>query len=928
MLARITFADYVPRNPDDVGGFDVSDLTVRIVGRAADGRQVTRYVEGCVPHVYLPDGTSVPQDSDAWTVRGRQDGYEAYDGTSLYKTVLAHPKQAANLKREVDGTYEADIPFYRRATWDYGLSGYVRLPTDARERRVHIDDVETDIDPETVDPISPRVLIGDLEVLNDQGRTFDEMKQAADRPIIAATWYDTYEEDYTIIVVDAEGATDPSVVRDEIEAHWGDHDLAADYLGADMTLEVVGSEADLLKTTVGLFQRRQPDIASGWNFADFDWYYLLERLKTVDGVSPYDLSPLGDVRRYDPDRTLSVQKAVAGLPAMDQMEAYCEKMTFTEWRSKRLEYVANEKLGIGKIEGVTVADAYENRRSELVAYNLLDVQLCAELSGRYAIEEFFLTLADLCAIQVYDTFSEKREVDGYIASRRDPDEVLPNQVEDDIEQPAGGLVLSPSSGVQDDVAVFDLKSLYPSSMLTCNISPETLTDPSDADVVVPGMPETADDVDGEIDASDLHWAGDDDPDRPWSLRPKGFDLDAQGVLPKYVAELFIERERFKDARDAHEPGTVMYEVYDRRQQAIKVIMNSFYGVSNSEYFRLARDGVGDAITGISRYVLWRGARYMEKLGYEVVYGDTDSVLVRLTRDGEDKTEEELVLDARGIENQLNAHMSQVADDLGLPAETFARQVDHGTDRHCWTWEFEKLYTSFLQCGNKKRYAGRLCRKDGKAVDDLDVTGFEAARSDVMERTAAVQGDVIKMVLAGADFQQVSDYVRQQVEQIDAAADDFHEIGLPMALGQPLSEYGNTPRARAARYSNRHLDREFGAGDKPFVYYVKRTPTFQSETDVIALEWHEALPDGYELDRQRTIEKAFEGALTPIVEEMGWTFNEVREGKRTRAAAADAVMEFQGDPWADSDDASSEASATASTASEPSDDASDDGGWAW
>ena len=891
MLARITYVDYVPQYPDDPNDFD-GDLIVRAVGRSADGERVVRYIEGVRPHVYVPD------DDDPDRAMSVESGYRTYDGHDCCRVTLEHPKQVPEVKDDVAWTYEGDIPFYRRVTWDYGLSGYVRFPDDAAERRVHVDHLETDIDPESVDPIRPRVAIGDLEVVDPEGRPFDRMKEETDAPIVAATWYDSYDEDYLVIVVDDDGHVDPQTVRDDLAGHWGEHELAAEYVDEpEITLSVVDSEQDLLRKTVGWFQRREPDVATGWNFVDFDWYYLLSRLDEQDGVSMYSLSEFGDVGRFTENRELTIQRAVAGLPAMDQMHAYCDKMTFSDWRSTSLEFVASQELGIGKLDDISVRDAYQHERSRMLAYNLLDVQLCVEMGRRYAITEFFLTLADLCGIQIYDTFSEKREVDGYIGSRRTADEVLPNQVDRNVETPAGGLVLNPGDGVYEDVAVLDLKSLYPSSMLTMNISPETLTEPSDADVVVPGMPEKEADVDGGITESDIIWTTPEADDWPWSLRPKGFDLEAQGLMPKYVAKLFRSRAQYKQARDQCDPDSTEYEVYDRRQASIKVIMNSFYGVANSRYYRLARDGVGDAITGISRYVLWRGAEYVESLGYEVIYGDTDSVLVSLDYKDEPRSESELVRDGRGLCNQLNAHMSTVADDLGLPDETFANEVDHGTDRHAWTWEFEKLYGSFIQCGSKKRYAGNLTWKEGASVDSLDVTGFEAERSDVMEVTSEVQAAVLQRVLDGDSFGRVSEYVQERIAAVQADADELHEIGLPWNLSKPLSGadgYGNLPRARAARYSNEHLDTEYSVGDEFRGYYVKRTPSFVPETDVIALSWTEDIPDGFVLDRERTVAKAFESALEPILAEMDWTFNEIREGKRNQAAADAAVMQSDGD----------------------------------
>jgi DNA polymerase elongation subunit (family B) len=854
----------------------------------------------------------MPEGSDDWDVLDTDDGYrgidiEAGDKVDVRRVTLAHPKQTNAFVDEFSQSFESDIPFYRRVTWDHGLSGYIRVPEHVK--RCGIEHVETDINEDEIEPISPRVAIGDLEVSDTQDRSFDEMKEAADddAPIVAATWYDTYDEEYEVIVVDPEGASEGSAIKSELREHWGDHELAESYTDdADITLKQVNDEADLINASIAFLQRKRPDLTAGWNWVDFDWYYLLERARKLDSVDLYNFSDIGRVetRKINADRR-GTESAVEGLPAFDQMSGL-QKQTYGEWRSTSLEFVASDQLGVGKIPGINVTSAYEHTRSRMVAYNLLDVQLTVALTEMHGIEDFFLSLADLCGIQIQDTFSEKREVQGYIGSRRSDDQVMPTNVERDIETPAGGLVLTPGEGIYEDVAVLDLKSLYPSSIVTCNISPETQTqDFDEADVVIPGMPEKEADVGGSIEPSDINWEND-DPDLPWSQRPKGFSFDEQGIIPEFAGEMFPEREWRKSKRNEYDPDDQMYVVYDNQQRGIKVVHNSMFGVENSRYFPLAKDGIGDAITGVSRYILWRAAQFVEDLGYDVIYGDTDSVLISLASYEEDRRKEELLKDGKGLVNQLNAHMSTVAEDLGLPEDhpfVDATEMPHelrDDANHLWFFEFEKLYSEFIQVGSKKRYAGTLAWKEGKDVDELDVTGFEAERSDSMEITAEMQRQVIRAVLDGWTFSEVSDLVREEMQRFDGESEDLFEIGVPWNLGKPLEgsdSYGNLPRARAARFSNEHLDKDYSVGDDFRGYYVSRTPSFVPETDVIALDWTDEIPEGYELARTKTIEKAFESALSPILEEVGWTFNEIREGKRNQPAADDSVMKYDGDPFA-------------------------------
>lgn len=909
-LMRVCWVDYTPKKDDG------SPPTVRVTGRFANGERAVRFIRGCRPHCYVPKNTDVAELPDDVELLDVDMGYETYRGKSVEKLTVRHPKQVNDVE-DTFRTWESDIPFYRRATWDYGLSGYIRVPDEAN---VHIDDVETEIDSEDVEPIEPRVVIGDIEVYDEEKRSFEAMTDATDAPIVAVTLYDTYTEETVLGIVDPERQASGKEVKINIDAHWGDHELAEQFVDdADITFIQAETETDLLNTVIGQIQEWRPDMLSGWNWIDFDHEYLTDRARELEDVDVHDFSDIGGVGGR------SVEKRIKGLPAFDQMAAYDDKVTRSENRSNALEYVANEELGIGKVDAVDVATAYEQDRGRLAAYNLLDVQLCAALTAKHGIEEFYGDLADLTGIQSSDAFYEKRLVDGWIASRAGDDQVLPNQTDKDIPEPAGGLVLSPSDGVTEDVAVLDLKSLYPSSIISCNISPETMivTEGSvdldlDDVITIPGMPEKEDDVGGQITEDDINWT-ESSSDMPWSQRPKQFSLNRQGIVAEAAEGPFHVRERFKVLRDDFGPEDGQYLVYDRKQGAVKVVHNSMFGVLNSDYFRLAEAGMGDSITGVSRYVLWRAAEYVRSLGYEVIYGDTDSVMIKLEGG---RSQHEKVLDAKGLAAQLNDHMGTVADDLGIPedhpfidADEMPHDLPDGSN-HLWQFEFEKLYDSFLQAGTKKRYCGKLAWKEGKDIGDdadPDVTGFESQRADVPKITAEVQTEMIKRVLRGDGFAGVSDYLQEKIAEIREQG-SLDEIGIPKSIGKPLVQYPNMARVRAAEHSNRHLGKDYGPGDTMWMFYASRTPVGVEGTDVFGIEWNEGIPEGYEVNEEKTIVKAFESALTPIIEEVGWSFEEVREGKRTQAA--EEAIEVSGDPFAShsSDDADGD---------DPSDETEDD-----
>lgn len=901
------------------------EVIVWLTGRDADGDRHHVEIEGTLPYAFVPADYEIPDEDYILSVdRVAADGSEfaGYDEMPLRKVTVRLPRHVNN-RRGYDCLtdhipkeylYEGDIPYPRRVGVDYGLSGYIRVP---KGDRVHIRDVETDIDPTEVETIEPRVMMADIEAKPPRlrgDRDFQDFVDDASQPIISITTYDSYADEYLIAILDREDMVNPGELRGYLEDHWGDHDLADQFVDADMRLVQCEDEASLLETFIAEVERCRPDLLSGWNWVDFDHKYIINRLKRDEfsDLTEHRLSDAGTVGGY------KTAEMIDGLPGFDMMDAYTEKMTFGNWKSKSLDYVAQEELGLGKVEEMSIEKEYRQNRSRFLAYNIIDTQLLVAMDARNGIHEFFYQLADLSSVQIYDTFSEMRLVDGFVLSRRGPQEILPSSQEKDLGKIAGGLVLTPSDGVNEWVAVLDLKSLYPSIFITLNVSEETLTkthevdpnmritsdggtvtteleanrNPNPPDYICPSMPESEDAVGGEITDQHISW----DLNDPVAM---GTRTHTEGILPKYLKLLFDERDAMKTKRDQFDPEEPQYDVYDNKQGAVKVIMNSFYGVSQNAYYRLSNpiqgdDGIGSTITAGGRYVLWRGAQIMQEMGYDVKYGDTDSVMIQLAEDDEDVTPKEVVARGKEVERELNDRMDEVADEFGIGDEhPYLKDADlHGNDRHCLHWEFEKLYRRFLQAGSKKRYAGLPVWKEGKWYIDEpdsgdytiegvkpDVTGFESQRSDTPEITAEIQEEMIERVLAGHGFEELSAYLGGMVERIRTLDLPVWKIANPGVLNKPLAQYGNTQTARACRYSNEHLDHDWRDGDDPWVYYIRRTPPMTEDTDVLALEWGEPIPDGYVLDTGKVVQKKVEKPLEPILGETEWTFAELESGRR-------------------------------------------------
>lgn len=862
-LIRVTAVDYTTDDPGE-------EVFVQLTGRDEDGERVTRIIEETTPYFYIQTDSTWPTGEE---VVGVEQGYESYDGIPLVRVNTRTPDDAGGLAKDFNETWESDVPYYRRVTLDHNLTGHISVP----EKEVcTIDEINTEPVVPDSDRIEPRLFIGDIEVIGDHSKSFEEMKELAEDPISHVTFWDSMEDEYIMLCLDPDDKVEGAEVKRYLEGHTAAESLS-DELDRDIHLRRYETEEKLLEGFLALFENRRPDLVSGWNWVDFDWEYILARFEKFPDLNEHRLSDIGYINGYQTERKVDC------VPAFDMMDAYCDVMSLGEWRSKRLDYVAKEELDAGKIPDIDIVEDFEKNPDRLAAYNIMDTMLCVALDREQGIHDFFYQLAEISSIQVYDCFSVMRLVDGYIMSQSDDDEILPPQKEKDIPENDGGLVLDPSDGVEDWVGVVDLKSLYPSAIITWNISPETIhwyedKDAEDPSIDIPWLPNADHAEGGDFSHDDIDF------DVMWS------DLSEEGLIPKYLKQMFPERDKMKAKRAQYEPGDDEYDVWDRKQYAIKVVMNSFYGVMSHDYWRLGMYGLGDAVTSTSRYALWQGKEIAEEMGKEVYYGDTDSVMVSLA-DADEGKQTALKAGER-LEERINDGMDECVERSGLSgSHPHLDDSLHGTERHCLVYEFEKLYRRFFQAGSKKRYAGRIVWKEGKDADDIDTVGFESQRSDSPELTEDIQPKVINMILAGDGFSEVSEYIQEKVEEIESGDIELYKVGLPGTVNQPLSEYGNTQTARACRYAEESFDANWTVGDDPWIYFIRETPPMTPYTDVLALEWDEELPDGFELDIEETLGRAMKAPLEPILQEVNWDFTELKNGAKTQSAA-----DWSSDDW--------------------------------
>jgi DNA polymerase-2 len=501
------------------------------------------------------------------------------------------------------------------------------------------------------------------------------------------------------------------------------------------------SERELLGRLIERTNEPDPDVITGWNVVDFD-IATLARIGQRVGV-PLTLGRDGSPVRVDDRQTAGSRGAhVAGRVVLDGIQLV--RGAFIRLESYSLEGASRELLGRGKTitgkdRAAEILEAFRNDRARLVAYNLNDAQLVLDILDKLQLVPLAVRRSLLTGMPPDRVAASIASFDFLYLTELGRRRVVAPSVGsgfDDSIVTSGGHVLEPDAGLHHNVLVLDFKSLYPSIIRTFQIDPlGYLPDPA---------PET-------------------DP----IVAPNGaaFGRDP-GILPGLLDRLFPLREQAKRAGDSV------------TSQAIKILMNSFYGVLGTPACRFASPALANAITGFGKHLLLWSKSRIESWGYAVLYGDTDSLFV-----------------ASGEIDPKTARETGVRS--GYVGETW--RVDSRLEL-----EFEKLYLRLLLpearhggVGARKRYTGLV---DRRPEPEIEFTGMEAVRRDWTQLARRVQRELYRRLFFD---EPVEAYVNEVVASLRSGALDS-ELVYRKALRKPLQAYtaSTPPHVAAARRASR------------------------------------------------------------------------------------------------------------------------------
>jgi DNA polymerase-2 len=511
-----------------------------------------------------------------------------------------------------------------------------------------------------------------------------------------------------------------------------------------------GSQQEVLEAFLEWLAQYDPDVLIGWNVVNFDLWYL-QRLADHLGVR----LALGRDKRVAHWRDLDddgMRKTVQfpGRVVLDGIELL--RAAFYRFESFSLENVSRELLGEGKLlsgrdRGHEITDLFRLDKSALAQYNLKDCELVSEIFEATALMDFAVARSRMTGLNLDRMGGSVASFDNlYLPRLHRSGYVAPNASTALVASP-GGFVLDSIPGMYDHVLVLDFKSLYPSIIRTFCIDPLGLARG------VAGELADAETVPGYLEA---HFARD------------------GHILPELIRQLWAKRDEAKAVGD----GPL--------SQAIKIIMNSFYGVLGTTGCRFFDARLASSITRRGHEILQRTRDYIEEAGQSVIYGDTDSVFVWIREATDD---EAAIRVGRALERDLNLF--------------WQRELRREFDLDCHLeLEFETHFKRFLMPtirgsdkGSKKRYAGVVATDSG---DTLVFKGLENVRTDWTRLAREFQEELYRRIFMHEPFE---DLVLDTTARVLAGEEDA-KLVFRKRLRRKLDEYQRNvpPHVQAARLS--------------------------------------------------------------------------------------------------------------------------------
>ncbi|KZV72219.1 hypothetical protein PENSPDRAFT_751123 [Peniophora sp. CONT] len=614
-------------------------------------------------------------------------------------------------------------------------------------------------------------------------------------------------------------------------------------------------EVDMLEKWRAFVQEVDPDVVIGYNIANFDLPYLLDRAHALKATEFPFLTRIKGMKTAIKDTHFSSK-------AFGQRDS---KETNMEGRLQLdlLQYMQREH----KLRSYTlnsVCAQFLGEQKEDVHHSVItELQNGTAESRRrlavYCLKDAYLPQRLMDKLMCFINYTEMARVTGvpfnYLLSRgqsikvlsqlfrraNDDDYVIPAlKGEGSDEQYEGATVIEPKKGYYDaPIATLDFSSLYPSIMMAHNLCYTTLLDKSSIERL--GLVKDVDYIQT--------------PNNDFFVK----STKRKGLLPSVLEDLITARKRAKaDLKKETDP--FKRAVLDGRQLALKISANSVYGFTGATIGKLPCLPISSSTTAYGREMIEKTKSEVEaeysvangkEFNAEVIYGDTDSVMVKFGP------------------SDLATVMAMGSEAAEFVTQKFVKPIK---------LEFEKVYFPYLLI-SKKRYAGLYWTRPEK-YDKMDSKGIETVRRDNCRLVQTVIETCLHKMLIDRDVKGAEEYTKRAISDLLQNKIDMSQLVITKALSK--ADYAN--KQAHVELAERMKQRDAGSapalGDRVAYVIIKgmkgAAAYEKSEDPIYVLENNIPIDTKYYLENQ--LSKPLMRIFEPI---LGEKANSLLSGDHTR-----------------------------------------------
>ena len=511
-----------------------------------NGEKITEEAAPFYPYFYVPNDVVLDDEIKKHCIK-IEKGFDTWDFKKAQKLTFKQVDRDTffKIRDSFKLTYEDDVKFVMRYLIDNDISFQ-------KEQRLGILDIETFKGPTSLKPLE------------------------AKEPISVIVIHDSFTQKFYIFT-------------------WSPDGKESKYTTENRQYYISKNERQMLLNFCAFLSHAKFDIFSGWNVINYDFPYIITRLKNL-GIDPHKLSYLGRAlafKGYD-----GIYLKTFGSSVVDAMLEFKKSHRLNSYS---LKSVTTELLDHSKLDTVFCnPKTFKENFDELLHYCISDVDLVKELLEKYPIMQPLFALQQITPLPLDELQYMSRITDFYLLKKYHNQIIFPSKRKRAHVDYEGGLVLDPIAGFYDNLFYLDFKSHYLSIISAFNVSPE---------LKIGSGAETS------------------------------FRTDQKGLLPKAVEEVRIKREEHKELRDTFPKKSQEWKKYDELQSGLKTLGLTFYGSFSFKSFRLFDVDVAAYITREARKLLRELITFYEDQDFLVVGGDTDSVFIN----GGDRKEKVLEL---------------------------------------------------------------------------------------------------------------------------------------------------------------------------------------------------------------------------------------------------------------------------------------------